>query len=210
MKFDPQRPLIYLVTPGGLGPNSGTKEFLELLSLISLAVDVGIPLIQVREKQLSPSKLLSLASSARELTGGSGTKLLINDRIDIALAAGADGVHIPTQGLSIAAIRKTFGSDLLIGASTHCTAEVSTANESGADFAVFGPIFSTPGKGPAKGLDGLREACRYSGGMLLLGIGGIDEANAANVCGAGAAGFAAIRSLNDRESLVRLATEFLS
>ncbi|HMO81657.1 MAG TPA: thiamine phosphate synthase [Pyrinomonadaceae bacterium] len=210
MRFDPQRPLIYLVTPGELGPNSETREFLELLSLISIAVEIGIPLIQIREKKLSSSKLLSLASSAREATGGSGTKLLINDRIDIALASGADGVHVPSQGLSIAAIRKTFGSDLLIGVSTHCAAEVSIAKEAGADFAVFGPIFSTPGKGPAKGLDGLREACRHSGDMLLLGIGGIDHGNAASVCGAGAAGFAAIRLLNDRESLIRLATEFLS
>jgi thiamine-phosphate pyrophosphorylase len=97
----------------------------------------------------------------------------------------------------------------LTAVSTHSVAEVITAKQMGADFVVFGPVFSTPGKGMPKGLKKLRAACYQAGDMPVLGIGGIDEANAAKIIDCGAAGFASIRALNDSKTLVRLAQVFL-
>ena len=125
----------------------------------------------------------------------------MNDRFDIAVAAGAAGVHLPADSLPVIVVRENVGPDMIIGVSTHGSEEVVAAAEQGADFAVFGPVFDTPGKGPAKGLGALAAVCREAGGFPVLGLGGVDHGNFRSVIDAGAAGFAAIRSLNDPDSL---------
>jgi len=121
--------------------------------------------------------------------------LVVNDRIDVALAAGADGVHLPSAGISPAEARALLGEGRLIGVSCHSSLDVARALEGGADFATFGPIFDTPSKrayGPPVGLARLAEAARL--GLPLLGLGGVDLSNAASVVEAGACGLAAIRA----------------
>src|SRR5205085_4034186 len=104
-----------------------------------------------------------------------GSKLLVNDRADVALATGADGVHLPAGGLPAAEARKLLGPRALIGASCHSLAEVRAASAGGADFAVFGPVWATPGKGPPLGLQALAEAARAD--LPLFALGGVDAGN---------------------------------
>ena len=135
------------------------KEFAQLLTLIESAVAAGINLIQIREKQLPARVLYELALRAVALTGKSATRLLLNERADIAAAAGAAGVHLTSHSVAAATIRKHFGDDFLIGVSTHSLTEVREARDGQADFVVFGPVFETTSKqgyGPPTGLATLR------------------------------------------------------
>ena len=110
------------------------------------AVAARIDLVQIREKNLSASVLCQIATSAAGITKGSATQLLINDRSDIAAAAGADGVHLTSLSLPTAVVRKSFGEEFLIGVSTHSLDEAKLARRGGADFVVFGPVFETASK----------------------------------------------------------------
>ena len=144
--------------------------------------------------------LYELAAAASAITRGSATKLLINDRADIAVDAGADGVHLTTQSLSVEDVRRTFGPKLLIGVSTHSTEEASAASANGADFAVFGPVFETASKseyGAPQGLASLRKVTLELGAFPVLALGGITIGNVAECMRAGARGLAAIRMLDD-------------
>jgi thiamine-phosphate pyrophosphorylase len=119
----------------------------------------------------------------------------VNDRADVAVAAGADGVHLPSAGIPPAEARRLLGPGRLVGVSCHSAADVRRAAEGGADFATFGPVFETPSKrafGPPPGLPALADAAAL--GLPLVGLGGIDPANAASVRRAGACGVAAIRA----------------
>jgi len=148
--------------------------------------------------------LFDLVARAAEITHGSRTRLLINDRSDIARAAGADGVHLTTQSLPVDVVRKTCGAEFLIGVSTHSLAEVQAAHAAGADFVVFGPVFETESKrayGQAQGLDKLREVTRELGAFPVLAIGGVTLENAGACFQAGARGVAAIGILNDAEKM---------
>ena len=124
----------------------------------------------------------------------------MNDRADVALAAGADGVHLTTTSLSTDVIRGNFPPGFLIAVSTHTEVEIILAEKLGADFAVFGPVFETPGKGSAKGLDELARVCAAVSNLPVLGLGGVDETNYESVMAAGAAGFASIKWLNREAS----------
>jgi thiamine-phosphate pyrophosphorylase len=130
-----------------------------------------------------------------EITRGSRTRLLVNDRVDIALAAGADGVHLTSQSLPADVVRNICGPDFLIGVSTHSLAEARAARAAGADFVVFGPIFDTESKrafGEPQGLDKLREVASELGEFPVLAIGGITRENFAACIEAGASGIAGI------------------
>ncbi len=145
-----------------------------------------------------------MTARSAELTRGTKTRLLVNDRADIARAAGADGVHLTTRSLEASIIRHTFGPDFLIGVSTHTLAEARAAYEQGADFAVFGPVFDTPSKrayGPPVGLEALSEAARQLSPFPLIALGGITRDNASAALDAGASGVAAIRLFSDPQSL---------
>lgn len=148
--------------------------------------------------------LYELAASAARETCGSDTRLLVNDRADIARAAGADGVHLTTRSLEAGVVRRTFGEDFLIGVSTHSLAEASNAQRRGADFATFGPVFDTPSKrayGQPTGLAALEEAAHALAPFPLLALGGITLERARDTLRAGAHGLAAIRLFHDAHAL---------
>ncbi len=162
---------------------------------MSAAVAAGLELIQLREKRLTTRVLFELSEQSAGLTRGSATRLLVNDRADVAAAAGADGVHLTTQSIDAATIRRTFGEDFLIGVSTHSLAEAEVAKEDGADFVVFGPVFATPSKenyGPPTGLAKLEGVAKELAPFPVLALGGVDVTNARDCLRAGASGIAGI------------------
>jgi thiamine-phosphate pyrophosphorylase len=167
-----------------------------LLEIVREAVDAGVDFVQVREKDLGSRALLALVSELRTVIGERAARLLVNGRPDIAIAGGAHGVQLPEAGLDIAAVRSGF-PDLLIGASCHSLAAAVRAEQGGADFVVFGPVFATPGKEErASGLDRLAGiTARLS--IPVHAVGGIDASRVAGVVAAGASGAAAIRLFID-------------
>lgn len=168
----------------------------------------GIDLVQIREKHLSANVLYQLTTSAAAITSGGDTKLLINDRSDIAFAAGADGVHLTTRSLSAAVVRRAFGAEFLIGVSTHSITEANTARRDGADFVVFGPVFETPSKteyGKAVGIAKLAQVAVGLAPFPVLALGGLEMANVADCIQTGAGGVAAISMFSDPERLVEIA-----
>lgn len=173
-----------------------------VLDTVRLGVEHGVSLIQIREKRLSGRSLFRLVEAAVEITRPSPTKLLVNDRADIASAAGADGVHLRSESLPPAVVRRAFPS-LLIGASVHDVSDAERAAAGGADFVIFGPVFPTPGK-TASGIRGLADVCRKLDGFPVLAVGGIDADTVNEALTTGAAGVAAIRSMNDPGSLERM------
>ena len=181
-------PIIYPITSGKATP-------LNILQLLRAAVETEVPLFQIREKSLPARELYELTARAVEITRGSKTRLLVNDRADIALAAGADGVHLTARSLPADVVRGICGPDFLIGVSTHSLDEARAARA--ADFIVFGPIFEKRGFSTPQGLDKLREVTSELGDFPVLAIGGITLENVAACCEAGASGIAAIRLLND-------------
>ena len=144
--------------------------------------------------------LYELTARAALLTRGTATRLVVNDRADVAARAGADGVHLTTRSLEAVIVRQSFGPDFLIGVSTHTLAEARAARDEGADFAVFGPVFDTPSKrayGPPVGLESLGEAARELSPFPLVALGGVTCENAASALTAGARGVAGIRLFAD-------------
>lgn len=157
----------------------------------------GVDGLQVRRKDASDRDLLELACEARAHTTGAVT-ILVNARLDIALAARADGVHLPASGLPVSRLRAALAAcaapPILFGRSTHSLEEVRRARDEGADFVLFGPVFPTPSKAgriPVQGLDGLAHAAAC--GLPVLALGGIDATNAGQALDCGAWGLAAIR-----------------
>ncbi len=160
----------------------------DVLASAERAIREGADMIQVREKDLPASELLELVSAVRKLAEGGKTRILVNDRLDVALAAGVDGVHLPAKGLPAHRVRPLVK---MLGVSTHTIEEAIAAEIVGADFIVFGPIFATPGK-QAIGLQPLQlvtAALR----IPVLAIGGLTYENAESVMKSGAAGIAGIR-----------------
>ena len=179
----------------------------DFLQHVRTAVDHNIPLIQIREKSITALQLFELTRSTVNVTRNSRTKVLVNDRVDVAIAAGADGVHLSTRSIPAKTVRMHVPEEFLIGVSTHSLDEVLFANRSGADFAVFGPIFDSPGKGDPVGLDQLRRACLLEPEFTVLALGGVNATNLNDVLSAGAAGFAAIRFLYDRDNIKTVSQE---
>lgn len=163
----------------------------------------GVPALQVREKDLGDRELLDLATAARRAFSPPRV-LLVNGRIDVALAAGADGVHLPADGLPVAAVRRRFGT-VVIGRSTHRLDEVERARDEGADYVTFGPVYATPAKsayGPPQGLAALAAACELS--IPVLALGGVTLDRFAELAAAGARGVAGIRIFQQRETLAQV------
>ncbi|HEX8399619.1 MAG TPA: thiamine phosphate synthase [Pyrinomonadaceae bacterium] len=198
-------PLIYLITTGAASDNNFSEASRRILNLIKAAVEAEIPLVQIREKQLSARRIFELAGKASQITRNTATKLLINDRADIALAAEADGVHLTAGSLSAKIIRQNFPENFIIGVSAHTLEDVLRAKNEAADFATFSPIFSTPNKGEPQGLAKLREVCAAAKPFPIVALGGIDETNFESALKVGAQGVAAIRLFNDVERLFRFA-----
>ena len=160
----------------------------DVLESARRAIAGGVDMIQVREKDLPARELFELVCKVRDLASGTKTRVLVNDRLDVALAAGVDGVHFPANGLPSDRVRPLVK---VLGVSTHTLEEALQAEAAHADFIVFGPVFATPGK-TAVGLEPLREvASRVR--IPVLAIGGVTAAIAEEILNAGAAGIAGIR-----------------
>lgn len=190
-------PFRILITPGKADPSNFSIQKTEILKTVELAVAAGIEIVQIREKSLPARSLFEVAREAAILTAGSSTRLLVNERFDIAIAAGADGVHLTSTSMPIEAVRAVVPPTFIIGVSTHSSDEVVAAKAAGADYAMLGPIFETPGKGSPVGLDEVTRVVESVTPFPVVCVGGIDASNEAAVIGAGAAGVAAIRYLND-------------
>jgi thiamine-phosphate pyrophosphorylase len=168
-----------------------------LLEVVAHALRGGIRAVQLRERELATRELLALAESLRALTRQHGAALLVNDRVDVALACDADGVHLPARSFAVADARRLLGAQRLIGVSTHAPAELSAADAAGADFAVFGPLYDTPSKrtyGSALGPAALADARRATA-LPLFAIGGLDLERVTDVHAHGADGVAVIRAV---------------
>ncbi|HEX8457263.1 MAG TPA: thiamine phosphate synthase [Pyrinomonadaceae bacterium] len=212
MPLDLTNPITCLVTDGRTtrDTSAASAEFTRLFALVGACVLARVSLVQLREKQMRPRVLYELTRRAADLTRGSRTRLLVNDRADIALAAGADGVHLTSRSLDPLVVRNIAPRDFLIGVSTHTLAEARAAATSDADFAVFGPVFETPSKeayGAPRGLEELREAARALAPFPLIAIGGITRERIPQVIGAGARGVAAIRLFTDESELEAIVNE---
>jgi thiamine-phosphate pyrophosphorylase len=172
------------------------------IDVVKRAVERGVDLIQIRAKELTARDLMRLVEQAVAVAG---RRVLVNTRADVAIACGAGGVHLPANSPT-APLRSRLGkgavidggeagareAGFVIGVSCHTVGELRTAETDGADFAVFGPVFESPGKGPAVGLEALREAVR-SVKMPVYALGGVTEENAELCIEAGAYGIAGIR-----------------
>ena len=163
-----------------------------MIAFAGAALARGVTMIQIRERDLTAREQLALTRRCLELPNPLQTRILVNSRADIALAAGAHGVHLPSGSISAREVRRIAPAAFLIGVSTHTMEEVRAAAEEGADFAVFGPVFASPGKGEPVGLEALRQAA-HATPLPIYALGGVDEANAASCINAGAIGVAGIR-----------------
>jgi thiamine-phosphate pyrophosphorylase len=166
-----------------------------LVELVRRAVAAGVDAVQLREKDLPDDELWDLAVALRRVTAAR-CPLLINSRLDVALAAGADGVHLPERGLPIAAVRRLAPRGFLIGRSVHSAEGARRAEVEGADYVLLGTIFATESK-PDKEPDGLGLVRQATAGLGIpcLAVGGIVPANAASVLEAGAQGVAAVSAI---------------
>jgi thiamine-phosphate pyrophosphorylase len=157
----------------------------------------GVKAVQLREKDLSSRELFTLASQLRALTIRSNSRLIINDRVDIALAVAADGVHLGHGSMPVREARRLLGSEKLIGFSCHNRQEALTAQEEGVDFITFGPVFHTPSKaayGDPVGLNELGEISRLLS-LPVFALGGIKLSNANQTMAAGVHGIAMISAI---------------
>jgi thiamine-phosphate pyrophosphorylase len=167
----------------------------------------GVEGLQLREKDLDDQDLFELAVVLRRAFPPPG-RLLVNGRLDVALAAAADGVHLPASGLPVAALRRRFGGEALIGRSAHRPEEVEAAAREGADYVTFGPVYPTPAKavfGPPAGLGGLARAARA--GIPVFALGGVSLPRLPEIAQAGAAGAAGIGMFREPADLAGLTAE---
>ena len=169
----------------------------DLEEVIARALEGGVRAIQLREKDLPAGELLRMGRRLLPRVRRAGAALLIHDRVDVALALGAEGVHLARGSLRPREVRGLAGSGILIGASCHGLEEVREAVESGADFVVLGPVYATPSKaryGPPLTVEIIRQA-REICPRPLLAIGGITAARVPEVIEAGADGVAVISAV---------------
>ena len=177
---------LYLITDRRLTAASGG-----LIAMVEAALAGGAEIappgavaVQLREKDLEARELYELAMALRPICARFGAPLIVNGRVDVAIAADADGAHLASASFDIADARALLGPARLIGVSTHRLEEAAAAAENGADFAVFGPVYDPLSKGaygPAKGLSALAEAVKAAKGMPLYALGGIDKSRAAEI-----------------------------
>lgn len=180
---------LYLITD-----RSSLPAGRELLETVRAALRGGVKAVQLREKDLSAAQLYPLAMAMRQLTWDFGAKLLINDRIDLALAVDADGVHLGGQSLLVSVARQLLGTNRLIGVSTHHLDEACLAAAAGADFVTCGPVYATASKaayGPPLGVEALAGACAHAP-CPVFALGGVTVERLSELRDAGCARIALI------------------
>jgi thiamine-phosphate pyrophosphorylase len=183
-------PSVHLITDRALAPDLPARVAAALSG-----APAGAVAVHLREKDLGGAELLALARALLAPCRARVASLVVNDRLDVALAAGADGVHLPAAGVPPAEARRLLGPGALVGVSCHSAGDVAAARDGGASFATFSPIWDTPSKrafGPPVGLAALAGAARL--GLPLVALGGVEPGNAAQAFAAGASGVAAIRA----------------
>jgi thiamine-phosphate pyrophosphorylase len=191
----PNEPVFCYVTDGSGFPS---------LERVHAAVAAGANWVQIREKQLGTRELLRLVGQVVQIAGQTNLRVVVNDRSDVALVAGAGGVHLGGRSIFTGEMtgwmaRNGRSADLAIGVSCHSLADARAAESAGADYAMFGPVFRTPSKlgfGAPHGVGRLGEVCAAVK-IAVLAIGGIDTENARDCFAAGAAGVAAIRMFQE-------------
>jgi thiamine-phosphate pyrophosphorylase len=158
----------------------------------------GVDVLQLREKDADTDAILAAAATFRALCAEHGALFVVNDRADLAVAAGADGIHLGQDDEPVAAVRDRLGRELLIGLSTHSRDQLATALETDADYVCVGPVYATPTKPdyPAVGLELVRHAAEVVE-RPWFAIGGIDGANVSEVAAAGARRVAVVRAIRD-------------
>lgn len=184
-------PLVYPITDTKISGLSHADQ-------VAILGDAGARFVQLREKNLPASDFYHEAKTALSIAAEKGITLIVNDRVDIALALGAPGVHLGQDDLPPEAARKLLGDDAIIGYSTHNVDQAIAAANLPVDYIAIGPIFETGSKAnpdPVVGLDGIRSVRNAIGAMQLVAIGGITAANAASVIEAGADSVALIGGL---------------
>lgn len=187
-------------------PNqTGRPALTSLIDFIEQTVSAGVDMVQIRERDLPARDLCCLTEAVAERLRGSGARVMVNDRADIAACFGA-GVHLTTRSLPAEVVRAAFGPDILLGVSTHNQEEAEAAERGGADFIVFGPVFETASKaeyGDPVGLAALRRvATRLN--IPVIALGGITVSNFREALNAGAAGVAGISMFVESQDLDEL------
>ena len=184
---------LYLVTPAH--PSAG-----DLDHFLSAVLEAGVDMVQIREKHLEAGQLMPFLAIAKRHTDDFGALLLVNDRVDVAIAAGADGVHLGQDDLAPAHAREQMGAGALIGLSTHARYEVQSASSEPVDYIAVGPIRETPTKPgrPGTGL-GLIEVAKRSSSVPFFAIGGIDLETVGDVVKAGATRIVVVRALTEAD-----------
>ncbi len=183
-------PPVHLITDRALAPDPVARAAAALAGL-----PPGTVAVHLREKDLGGAALLALARALAAECHARGQLLLVNDRLDVVVAAGADGVHLPSAGVPPADARRLLGPAAIVGVSCHSADDVRRARDGGATFATFGPVYATPSKlryGAPVGVAALRDAARL--GLPLVALGGVTAAHVPELREAGAAGVAAIRA----------------
>lgn len=199
----PAPPLLYLITDRHHFSPQPQIAWQAQLDAIALAAQGGCQLIQIREKDLSARELSEFVRAAQSAVRPRDTKILVNDRLDVALATGADGVHLRVNSLPVAEVRRVAPANFLIGVSTHSLAEAEAAEAGGADFIVCGPVYPTPSKaiyGAPLGLTRLAEICQRAK-LPVLALGGITIDNFSACLAQQATGIAAISLFNYLDTL---------
>jgi thiamine-phosphate pyrophosphorylase len=189
---------------------SADEQVHVLLEKIETVAQAGVDWIQIREKDLPARALADLVQQAVARASGS-CRILVNDRMDVCLAAGAAGVHLGETSMPVAqakrlATGKDLGTDFFLGVSTHSLESAEAAEKGGAHYVIFGPVYETPSKrmfGPPQGLERLAEVCERVA-IPVIAIGGITEENAAQCIAAGASGIAAIRMFQNARDVAPL------
>ena len=181
-------------------------------SILDALLDGGARVIQLRAKELAARDFLALATRARAVTLPAGCLLIVNDRVDVALACEADGVHLGQEDLPLGVARRLMGKQKLVGISTHDLGQAQEAERDGADYIGFGPVFGTATKDTgytARGIERLREVCGAVS-IPVVAIGGISEANVAQAWEAGAHGAAMISDLMRADDVAKKVRRILA
>jgi len=185
-----------------------TRALLPLEQVIERACEAGVSLVQLREKNLDGKPLFHLAQSLREVTSHHNAKLLVNSRLDIALAIDADGLHLPEHALPVQTVKRFFSN--LVGRSVHSVEGARDAEQSGADYLIFGHIFETASKdGTPRGLNALQEVCKAVS-IPVYAVGGVTPERVRVCVESGAFGVAVMNGIMSASDVQGAVSDYLN